>query len=51
MRGFGVYKKGSVGWMDKPDPICRPRDAIAKTIAIAPCSSDVTLLLNQKEII
>lgn len=41
MRGFGVYKKGTVGWMDKPDPVCGPRDAIAKPIAIAPCSSDV----------
>lgn len=41
MRGFGVYEKGKVGWMEKPDPICGPRDAIARPIAIAPCSSDV----------
>jgi len=41
MRGFGVYKKGQVGWMIKDDPICGPRDAIARPIALAPCSSDV----------
>lgn len=41
MKGFGVYEKGKVGWMEKPDPVCGPKDAIAKPIAIAPCSSDV----------
>ena len=41
MRVFGVLKKGTVGWMTKSDPVCGPRDAIAKPIAIAPCSSDV----------
>lgn len=41
MRGFGVYKKGKVGWMDKPDPVCGPKDALARPIALAPCSSDV----------
>lgn len=41
MRGFGVFKKGKVGWMEKPDPVCGATDAIAKPIAIAPCSSDV----------
>lgn len=41
MRGFGVFEKGKVGWMEKPDPICGSRDAIAKPIALAPCSSDV----------
>ena len=41
MRGFGVYEKGKVGWMEKPDPVCGPKDAIVKPIALAPCSSDV----------
>lgn len=41
MKGFGVIEKGKVGWMEKPDPVCGPRDAIARPVAIAPCSSDV----------
>ena len=41
MRGFGVLEKGKVGWIEKPDYVCGPRDAIAKPLAIAPCSSDV----------
>ncbi|MDR2856196.1 MAG: zinc-binding dehydrogenase [Methanomicrobiales archaeon] len=41
MKGFGVIKKGTVGWLEKPDPICGPSDAIARPIALAPCTSDV----------
>jgi len=41
MRGFGVYSKGKVGWLEKPEYICGPEDAIARPIALAPCSSDV----------
>lgn len=41
MKGFGVFEKGKVGWMEKPDYVCGPDDAIARPIAIAPCSSDV----------
>jgi len=41
MKGFGVFEKGKVGWMDKPEYICGPDDVIARPIAIAPCSSDV----------
>lgn len=41
MRGFGVYSKGKVGWLEKPEYICDPEDAIARPIALAPCSSDV----------
>ncbi|MDW7668364.1 MAG: zinc-binding dehydrogenase [Bacillota bacterium] len=41
MKGFGVFEKGKVGWMEKPDYKCGPDDAIARPIAIAPCSSDV----------
>lgn len=41
MKGFGVIKKGTVGWMEKPDPVCGPFDAIARPIVLAPCTSDV----------
>lgn len=41
MKGFGVISKGTVAWMEKPDPICGPFDAIARPVALAPCTSDV----------
>jgi threonine dehydrogenase-like Zn-dependent dehydrogenase len=41
MRGFGVFEKGKVGWMEKPDPVCGINDVIVQPIALAPCSSDV----------
>ena len=41
MRGFGVYSKGNVGWIEKPDYVCGPDDAILRPIALSPCTSDV----------
>lgn len=41
MRGFGVFTKGNMGWMEKPDPVCGPDEALARPIALAPCTSDV----------
>jgi len=41
MRGFGVIEKGKLGWMEKPDYICGPDDALVRPLAISPCSSDV----------
>ncbi|MEG6611956.1 zinc-binding dehydrogenase [Pseudoclostridium thermosuccinogenes] len=41
MKGFGVLEKGKVGWMEKPDYVCGPDDAIVRPLAISPCSSDV----------
>lgn len=41
MRGFGVFEKGKVGWMEKPDYVCGPDDVICRPLALAPCSSDV----------
>lgn len=41
MKGYGVIKKGTVDWLNKPDPICGPFDAIARPLALAPCTSDV----------
>lgn len=41
IKGFGVYSKGNVGWIERKDYVCGPDDVIAKPIALAPCSSDV----------
>ena len=41
MRGFGVFEKGKVGFMEKPDYVCGADEAIARPLALAPCSSDV----------
>ena len=41
MKGFGVFEKGKVGWMEKPDYECGPNDVICRPLALAPCSSDV----------
>lgn len=40
MRGFAVIKPGEVGWVEHPDPVCGPMDAILRPIAVAICSSD-----------
>lgn len=41
MKAFAMLKIGSVGWIEKPMPVCGPLDAIIKPIALAPCTSDV----------
>lgn len=41
MKGFGVFEKGKVGWMEKPDYVCGQDDVICRPLALAPCSSDV----------
>lgn len=41
MKGFGVFEKGKVGWMEKQDYVCGPEDVICRPLALAPCSSDV----------
>ena len=41
MRGFGVFEKGKVGWMTKPDYVCDSDSVICRPLAVAPCSSDV----------
>lgn len=40
MRGFAMIKPGEVGWVDHPEPVCGPLDAILKPVAVAICSSD-----------
>ena len=32
---------GVVGWMEKPDSVCKDDEVICRPLAIAPCSSDV----------
>jgi threonine dehydrogenase-like Zn-dependent dehydrogenase len=41
MKGLGVITKGQIGWIERPDPLCGPDDAIVTPIALTPCSSDV----------
>lgn len=41
MKGFAMKKIGEVGWVEKPDPVCGPLDAICRPIALAPCTSDI----------
>jgi threonine dehydrogenase-like Zn-dependent dehydrogenase len=48
MKGFGVFEKGRVGWMEKPEYTCGADDVIARPLALAPCSSDVHSALEME---
>ncbi|MDO4544734.1 MAG: NAD(P)-dependent alcohol dehydrogenase [Bacillota bacterium] len=41
MKGYGMLKIGSTGWLEKDVPGCGPMDAIVEPIALAPCTSDI----------
>ena len=41
MKGFAMLKIGSVGWIEKEEPVCGPLDAILRPLALSPCTSDV----------
>lgn len=41
MKGFAMLKIGEVGWVEKPEPVCGPMDAICRPLAAAVCTSDV----------
>ena len=41
MKSYVRHEMGVVGWMEKPEPVCGPDDAICRPIALCPCSSDV----------
>ena len=41
MKGLARTGRGAPGWIEKAKPIAGPRDAIIRSIAIAPCNSDV----------
>lgn len=41
MKGFAMLRIGEVGWIEKPEPVCGPMDAICRPLAAAVCTSDV----------
>ncbi len=41
MKGFAMLGIGKTGWIEKPEPVCGPMDAICRPLALAPCTSDV----------
>mgnify|MGYP001202535773 CR=1 FL=1 len=41
MKGFGIRKDGSLGWIEKDDPVLGPYDALIKPLAVGAYSSDV----------
>jgi len=41
MKGFAMLAPNEVGWIEREKPKAGPRDAIIKTTAVAPCSSDI----------
>ena len=41
MKGFAMRKIGETGWIEKERPVCGPKDAIIRPLALAPCTSDV----------
>ena len=44
MKGYAMLKIGEAGWIEKPDPVCGPNDAILRPLAVAACTSDVHTL-------
>lgn len=41
MRAFAMLKIGTTGWIDKARPQCGAYDAVVRTLALAPCTSDI----------
>lgn len=41
MKGFAMLGIGKTGWIEKPEPVCGPMDALCRPLALAPCTSDV----------
>ena len=41
MKGYAMLGIGKTGWIEKEKPKCGPLDAIARPLAISPCTSDV----------
>jgi threonine dehydrogenase-like Zn-dependent dehydrogenase len=44
MKGYGMIRVGAAGWLEKPEPVCGPTDAIIRPTIVAPCSSDTHVL-------
>ncbi|MDR1163937.1 MAG: NAD(P)-dependent alcohol dehydrogenase [Candidatus Accumulibacter sp.] len=41
MRGFGMLKINSTGWIEADKPAVGPFDAVLEPLALAPCTSDI----------
>lgn len=41
MKGFAMLRIGEIGWIEKERPVCGPKDAIVRPLAVSPCTSDV----------
>lgn len=41
MKGYAMLEIGKTGWIEKDRPVCGPRDAIIRPLAVSPCSSDI----------
>ena len=39
MKGYAMLEIGKKGWIEKDRPVCGPRDAIIRPLAVSPCSS------------
>lgn len=39
MKGYAMLEIGKTGWIEKDRPVCGPRDAIIRPLAVSPCSS------------
>ena len=44
MKGFAMLSKGKAGWIEKDAPTCGSLDAIIRPTAVAPCSSDTSII-------
>lgn len=44
MKGFAWTGKGQAGWIEKESPVIGPLDAKVRPLAVAPCSSDVSII-------
>ena len=44
MKGFGWTGRCQAGWIEKEEPVIGPLDAKIRPIAVAPCSSDVSII-------
>ena len=41
MKGYAMLSTGKTGWIQKEKPVCGPKDAIVRPLAVSPCTSDV----------
>ncbi len=41
MKGYAMIEIGKTGWIEKERPVCGPKDAIIRPLALSPCTSDI----------